>query len=143
MTGNGEIPDINVAAVNDAAHAAEECAIVDVRTDIEWSQVGIPDLHEYNNRLFLISWQVAPDMRVNGQFIEQLEAAGVRKDVPVYFLCRSGVRSRAAAEAATAAGFGPCFNIAEGFEGVAGPDGIRHGGWQGNGLPETKPTSAR
>ena len=38
---------------------------------------------------------------------------------PVYFLCRSGVRSIAAAEAATAAGLGPAYNVARGLRGTA------------------------
>ncbi len=52
-------------------------------------------------------------------------------------LCRSGARSRAAAIALTDAGFGPCYNVAEGFEGDR--DHARHrgsvGGWKVAGLP--------
>ena len=52
------------------------------------------------------------------------------------FLCRSGVRSVAAAQAATAAGLGPAYNVLEGFEGDVGADGHRgHSGWRAAGLP--------
>jgi rhodanese-related sulfurtransferase len=54
----------------------------------------------------------------------------------VYFICRSGVRSRHAAEAATAAGLGPAYNVLDGFEGQL--DRERHrgiGGWKADGLP--------
>jgi rhodanese-related sulfurtransferase len=53
------------------------------------------------------------------------------------FLCRSGVRSRAAAIAMTRAGFSRAYNIAGGFEGDL--DGERHrgaaNGWKAAGLP--------
>ena len=52
------------------------------------------------------------------------------------FLCRSGVRSIAAAQAATAAGITPAYNITEGFEGPLDDAGHRGGaGWKATGLP--------
>ena len=69
-----------------------------------------------------------------------LRAAGVREEDHVYFLCRSGVRSTAAAEAARAAGFKHTYNIADGFEGPPDGRGMRGrvAGWQADGLPWTK-----
>ena len=68
---------------------------------------------------------------------EGLRAAGLTEDQPLLFLCRSGVRSAHAAMAATAAGFGQAFNVAEGFEGEV--DGAGHrgtvDGWKVAGLP--------
>jgi rhodanese-related sulfurtransferase len=57
--------------------------------------------------------------------------------VPVAFLCRSGVRSVAAAELVTAAGFARAYNVAEGFEGPVDGAGHRGGaaGWKAAGLP--------
>src|SRR3712207_8708318 len=46
-----------------------------------------------------------------------LAEAGVDRDDPVFFLCRSGARSAAAAAALTAAGYRNCYNISGGFEG--------------------------
>jgi rhodanese-related sulfurtransferase len=53
------------------------------------------------------------------------------------FLCRSGVRSNAAAEAATRAGWKEAYNILEGFEGDKSPLNQRNsvGGWRIKGLP--------
>jgi rhodanese-related sulfurtransferase len=55
-------------------------------------------------------------------------------------LCRSGARSRAAAEAMTALGYQRCYNVADGFEGPH--DGERHrgqlAGWKASGLPWTQ-----
>jgi rhodanese-related sulfurtransferase len=51
-------------------------------------------------------------------------------------LCRSGVRSIAAAKRATELGI-EAYNILEGFEGDADSDGHRNriGGWRFRGLP--------
>jgi rhodanese-related sulfurtransferase len=53
------------------------------------------------------------------------------------FLCRSGVRSDAAARVAAAAGYAKAFNVVEGFEGDKDADGHRGtlGGWRKAGLP--------
>ena len=79
--------------------------LVDVRTRAEWSYVGLPDLADLGKEVVLVEWQTYPDGAVNGRFVAELEAAGVPKEAPVYFLCRSGVRSVAAAEAATRGGW--------------------------------------
>ena len=64
------------------------------------------------------------------------DVTGETTDEPVVFLCRSGARSIAAAEAATAAGFGPAYNVLDGFEGATNTDGHRgDAGWRAEGLP--------
>lgn len=106
--------------------------LVDVRTEGEWRTIGVPDLPE---RTAFVEW-VDGLGRPNPRFIEQLTELGAGDGRPVLFLCRSGVRSIAAATAATAAGIGPSYNILTGFEGDVGPDGERgHAGWRAEGLP--------
>ena len=112
--------------------------LVDVRTTAEWNYVGVPDLSAVGRETVLVEWQTFPTMRVNPAFVTEAEqAAAAAKDAPVMFLCRSGVRSRAAAIAMTAAGYSRAYNIAGGFEGD--PDGERHrgtkNGWKASGLP--------
>jgi len=110
--------------------------LVDVRTRAEWSYVGLPDLADLGKEVVLVEWQTYPDGAVNGRFVAELEAAGVPKEAPVYFLCRSGVRSVAAAEAATRGGWARSHNVVEGFEGPH--DERRHrsvSGWKVAGLP--------
>ena len=111
--------------------------LVDVRTDPEWRYVGLPDLSEAEKEPALISWQVFPAMSVNEDFVASLAAAAPDREAPVLFLCRSGVRSRAAAIAATAAGYATAYNVAQGFEGDLDADGHRGraGGWKAAGLP--------
>lgn len=120
-----------------AALAAEEDAIlVDVRTTAEWSYVGVPDLSPIGKRVVCVEWQRYPDGAVNGDFVEQLQDAGLPDGAPIYFICRSGVRSIAAARAATKAGLGPAYNVLEGFEGPQDEHGHRAvAGWKHAGLP--------
>jgi rhodanese-related sulfurtransferase len=115
--------------------------LIDVRTEAEWNFVGVPDLAELGRAAVLCEWQRYPGSVQNPEFLRQLVAAlaeaGHEKGAPLYFICRSGARSRAAAIAATAAGYGPCFNLRDGFEGAL--DAERHrgmaAGWKAEGLP--------
>jgi len=114
--------------------------LIDVRTEAEWNFVGIPDLSSLEKKALLVEWQhfpSAPNTAFELQAKAALERAGYRKGAPVFFLCRSGARSRAAAIALTAEGYGPCFNISEGFEGALDAGGHRgvQGGWKASGLP--------
>lgn len=111
--------------------------LVDVRTNAEWAYVGLPDLSETGQDPVLIPWQVFPSMQVNQAFLDHMREAGVTPGNKVYFLCRSGVRSLAAAAAAQRAGFPDAFNITGGFEGPPDQDGHRGqvAGWKADGLP--------
>jgi rhodanese-related sulfurtransferase len=111
--------------------------LVDVRTDAEWNFVGVPDLAAAGKQAVLLPWQLYPTMHRNASFEEQLEKAGFTPEHHIYFLCRSGVRSLAAAEAAQAAGFPHVYNVADGFEGPTDGAGHRGGvsGWKAAGLP--------
>lgn len=116
-----------------------DAVLVDVRTRPEWSFVGQPDLSGANKEPVLMEWQQFPAMSLNAGFTADLTAAlgEARKHTPVFFLCRTGGRSRAAAIAMTAAGFGGCFNIVGGFEGDL-DDGRHRGGrngWKAAALP--------
>jgi rhodanese-related sulfurtransferase len=85
----------------------------------------------------LIEWQVFPNMQPNADFVATLSSAVADKDTPLLFLCRSGVRSAAAAKAMSAAGYSTCLNVADGFEGPLNADAKRGaaGGWKAAGLP--------
>ncbi len=111
--------------------------LIDVRTDAEWLYVGMPDLSEAGKDPLLIAWQVFPAMQLNTVFLNQMKAAGLTPANRIYFICRSGVRSLAAAEAAQAAGYAHSYNVADGFEGPPDADGHRGrvAGWKVAGLP--------
>ena len=134
MTGHAG--DVDPSEAYAELQADSDAVLVDVRTSAEWSYVGQPDLGQIGKPVIFLEWQHFPDGTLNGSFVEQLREAGVVEGVPVYFLCRSGARSAAAAEAATAAGLGPAYNVSDGFEGPLGPDGHRTvSGWKVAGLP--------
>jgi rhodanese-related sulfurtransferase len=104
--------------------------LVDVRTRAEWDFVGrVPDSVS-------IEWQTYPNSRPNPTFLDDLKAQ-IQKDDIVMFLCRSGVRSHAAAAAAGQVGYAHSYNVLEGFEGDKDAQGHRAsvGGWKFAGLP--------
>jgi sulfur dioxygenase len=106
-----------------------EAVMVDVRTDAERDWVGfVPGA-------VAVAWKQWPAMAMNASFDEQVKAA-VGAGQKVVFLCRSGVRSVAAAKRATELGL-QAYNILEGFEGDPDAHGHRgrKGGWRMRGLP--------
>ncbi|MEM7069529.1 MAG: rhodanese-like domain-containing protein [Pseudomonadota bacterium] len=121
--------------------ADDASQLIDVRTSAEWNFVGFPVLESIGKELILVEWQQYPTMQVNSQFVEQavaqLESAGAATDADIFMLCRSGVRSIAAAETLTAAGYNNVYNVLCGFEG--NPDEVRHrgcqSGWKSDGFP--------
>lgn len=107
-----------------------EALMVDVRSDAEREWVGfVPGAVP-------IAWKLWPGMGLNPSFEADL-AAAVPSGKKVVLLCRSGVRSIAAARHATEKLGMAAFNILEGFEGD--PNGQAHrghqGGWRFHGLP--------
>ncbi|MBM6403650.1 rhodanese-like domain-containing protein [Phycicoccus sp. CSK15P-2] len=128
--------DVTPPEAYTAVTGPDDAVLVDVRTSAEWSFVGVPELGSSGRRPLFVEWNRFPGGAVNDGFVDELRAAGLEPGRPVYFLCRSGVRSVAAAEAATAAGLGPAYNIVEGFEGPVDPAGHRSvSGWKVDGLP--------
>ena len=115
----------------------KDAILIDVRTDAEWAFVGLPDLSPLGKTVVRLSWQAFPDMAVDPAFCDKLESLGLPRNAPLLFMCRSGARSRAAAEAMAARGYARCYNVADGFEGD--PDEHRHrgtiNGWKAAGLP--------
>lgn len=110
--------------------------LVDVRTKAEWAFVGVPDTESTGRPAAFVEWNTYPEGTHNPAFLDQLAEAGITGETPVVFLCRSGARSIAAAEAATAAGLGPAYNVLDGFEGPTDSAGHRGTtGWRAAGLP--------
>jgi rhodanese-related sulfurtransferase len=131
------VEDVDPQQAYAALSANPDAQLVDVRTEAEWSYVGLPDLAELGKRVLLVQWQSFPTGAPNLQFIEQLGASGLTRQHVIYFICRSGVRSLAAAEAAEQAGYRITYNVADGFEGPPDARGHRGGtaGWKAAGLP--------
>jgi len=108
---------------------AEEAVLVDVRSDAERAWVG------FVTEARALAWKQWPDTQVNPEFdagIQKIAAEGKK----LVLLCRSGVRSVAAAQRASQLGI-EAYNILEGFEGDPNPHAHRGllGGWRMRGLP--------
>lgn len=114
-----------------------ESVLIDVRTNAEWAYVGFPDISASNKELALVPWQIFPEMVRNPEFEGQVAEVAPERSAPLFFICRSGVRSKAAAIAMTVHGYELCYNVTAGFEGDL--DNERHrgtsGGWKAAGLP--------
>lgn len=109
---------------------AGQAVLVDVRTPEELRWVGrVPGA-------LAIPWLIDNGQRPNPDFVTQLSQAA-RPEQQVLLLCRSGVRSEAAARAATHAGFRSVWSISNGFEGPLDANRQRNrvAGWRHDGLP--------
>ena len=103
--------------------------LVDVRTDAEREWVG------YVPGAVPLAWKQWPGMALNPDFDAQLREAAAEGQ-PVMLLCRSGVRSVAAARRAAELGL-TAYNIVGGFEGAPDANAQRghQNGWRHAGLP--------
>ncbi len=141
MNGGAYHADASPEETWEALLSAPGAALVDVRTTAEWNYVGLPDLSATPAQLLRAEWQSYPSGAQNPSFVEEvdtaLRATGAGRDTPIFFLCRSGARSAAAAAAMTAAGYTRCFNVAGGFEGMRDREGHRRTleGWKAANLP--------
>lgn len=117
-----------------------QARLVDVRTQAEWSYVGIPDLSAIGREPIFAQWLLAPAMSENPNFVAELTAQGMTPDTAAIIMCRTINRSPKAARAMTAKGFPRCYFLLEGFEGALDDEkhrGLRDG-WKAAGLPWTQ-----
>jgi rhodanese-related sulfurtransferase len=138
---NAYAGDVSALDAWRALEAREDAVLVDVRTAAEWAFVGLPVLHALGKDPLLVAWNEFPSGEQIPDFAGRLKAAlagaDVGADAPLYFLCRSGARSRSAAIIATAAGHRHAYNIDQGFEGALDANHRRAtpGSWKAEGLP--------
>ena len=126
-----------------ALRATPGAALVDVRTRAEVAFVGGPDPRGFGRPLVCIEWIGFPAGRPNPRFEDELRAAlGPELPRHLFFICRSGSRSRAAARLIAErvreqGGAVECVYVAEGFEGDLDAEGHRGSvnGWKVAGLP--------
>ena len=122
--GNAFAGDVTAQAAWDELGENPDAILIDVRSDGEWSQVGIPDLSSLSKTTVLI--ELETQTGPNPNFATQVTDAVPAKDDVVIFICRSGARSAAAATAMAAQGFTQCYNL------LGGADAE---GWNAAGLP--------
>jgi rhodanese-related sulfurtransferase len=135
------VDDVDVETTWQDLVSRPKSQLIDVRTRAEWTYVGLPDLGSIGKRPVLVEWQTFPDQAIDPRFAErligELKALGVEKGDDLYFICRSGGRSLAAAQVMAELGYGACHNVAGGFEGPLDNDRHRGSvlGWKAAGLP--------
>lgn len=110
--------------------------LVDVRCKIEYEYIGHP-LDAIN-----IVWKKYPGWKINETFAAEVDLAvsNLRKSAkktPILLICRSGARSRDAAECLSENHYEELYNVEEGFEGDKNSEGRRSStnGWRFHGLP--------
>ncbi len=141
QNGEGYAGDMLSADAYDLLSGESTATLIDVRTQAEWAYVGVPDLRPLRKAPLFLEWQWFPSMQVDERFIlrlsAMLETGGIGRGTPLVFICRSGARSRHSAAAMSSAGWAPCFNVSDGFEGPLDPWGHRGviAGWKAVGLP--------
>ena len=134
------VDDVMVQNVWERLKTDPSSILIDVRTRAEWTFVGLPDLSQLGKRVVTVEWQTFPENSVDPAFTQRLKTAlaGTGADVgtPMFFICRSGGRSRMAADAMAQLGYQQCHNVADGFEGPLDQDRHRgrSGGWKAAGL---------
>ncbi len=121
----------------DSLQEVDNCQLIDCRSSAEWNFVGVPDLSSLNKKVYFIEWQKSPFMEKNDNFLNEITDSGLSKDTKMIFICRSGARSRSAAEFLTNHGYKNCFNFSDGFEGIHDISGHRGNvnGWKFSKLP--------
>ncbi len=133
-----ELHDLSPTAAYDLLQTTPHSILVDIRSAMEYLFVGHPvgSVH--------IAWIDEPDWDVNPNFANEIEQVLTTrfketppKEAQVVLICRSGKRSREAANALLEAGFQHVMHIDEGFEGERDANHHRGtlGGWRFHGLP--------
>ena len=115
------VEDVDANDVWDRLRDNPSAMLIDVRTPAEWALVGRPDLSSMNKSVVFVEWVQMSNQAIGTQFLETLSGtlnqSGFGQDAELFFICRSGVRSKQAAMAFSAHGYNACFNVADGFEG--------------------------
>jgi rhodanese-related sulfurtransferase len=126
-----EIFSIPSEKVKDFINNNNDSVILDVRTEEEWNMVGKPDGEALNAKTIFISFLVGPDRQRNENFTKDFNEKKISKKNNILIICRSGVRSMAAAKLLQQQGYTNLINISDGFEGnpTAGE------GWKKSRLP--------
>ena len=137
-----EIKQISSSEAFEEINSNVGALLIDVRSELEWKKIGIPDLGDLNENLVLLELQSMPSMEVNQNFLAELEDILSNRNVKnVMFMCKAGVRSQAAAVKSISVLLNAnknikICNVSDGFEGKGfSIFGGKTSGWKNSGLP--------
>ena len=126
-----EIFNIPSEKIKDFLNDNWNSVVLDVRTEEEWNNVGKPDAESLNSKTLFISILLGPDRQKNENFVKEFLDKKISKKDNVLIICRSGVRSMAAAKLLEQQGYKNLINISDGFEG----NPATGEGWKKSNLP--------
>jgi rhodanese-related sulfurtransferase len=126
-----EIFNIPSEKIKDFLNDNSNTVVLDVRTEEEWNNVGKPDAESLNSKTLFISLLLGPDRQKNVNFVKEFLDKKVSKKDNILVICRSGVRSMAAAKLLQQEGYKNLINISDGFEG----NPATGEGWKKSNLP--------
>jgi rhodanese-related sulfurtransferase len=126
-----EIFNIPSKKVKDFLNNNSNNIVLDVRTEEEWNSVGKPDAELLNSKTLFISLLVGPHRIKNENFLKEFLDKKISKKDNILVICRSGVRSMAAAKLLQQKGYKNVINISDGFEG----NPATGEGWKRSNLP--------
>jgi len=126
-----EVFSISSEKVKNFLETNSNSVVLDVRTEEEWNEVGKPDAESLNSKTFFISLLLGPERRKNENFIKDFLQKKISKKDNILVICRSGVRSTAAAKLLQQEGYKNLVNISDGFEG----NPATGDGWKKSNLP--------
>jgi rhodanese-related sulfurtransferase len=112
-----EVFNIPSEKIKDFLNNNSNSVVLDVRTEEEWNSVGKPDAEALNSKTFFISLLLGPNRQKNENFVKEFLEKKVPKKDNILVICRSGVRSMAAAKLLQQQGYKNLINISDGFEG--------------------------
>lgn len=139
MPAGGYAGDVTSKEAWTALSTDPAAVLVDVRTEVEWTLIGKPDLTEIAKEPVYLQWVTmqGPNQNFVAELKAALEEREVPRDAPIYFMCQSGGRSKIAAMQCTELGFTAAYNMVEGFEGDLDEHQHRNSvsGWKVAGLP--------
>jgi len=145
MSTQPEVKSISPKATYDLIQNQPKSLLIDVRSHMEFLFIGHPvgALH--------IPWIDEPDWEINPRFVadvRQLVLGGTSQanqsgqkqdsnDVAIILICRSGKRSKDAADLLIQKGFNSVYNVDTGFEGELNENHQRSSiaGWRFESLP--------
>ena len=126
-----EVFSIPSEKVKNFLYTNPNSVVLDVRTEEEWNGVGKPDAESLNSKTFFISLLLGPDRQKNENFTKDFLQKKISKKDNILVICRSGVRSMAAAKLLQQEGYKNLVNISDGFEG----NPATGDGWKKSNLP--------
>ena len=115
--------------------------LIDVRSELEITKDGRPDLSSIGKATYLVPWQNSIGSMIENDFSTELSRLFPKKEETVLlFMCKAGVRSKMAADKALSIGYKHCLNIEDGFEGAVNKNGetSQISGWKFSKLPWEK-----